>query len=138
MKLMKSNGVLAACVVLVVCLSAVCLSTSQPDRRNYYEIRPEITIPESKTDTARMIDAYERLMDNYRQLMESNLAGLHAEVGTIGQKLDSIDRKMSMLSAQMETIQKKLGIEPAPKQSKKQVDAQDPNRTAAAVSEKSK
>ena len=138
MKFIKNNGVLAACVALIVCLSAVCLSTSQPDNKNRYEIRPEVSVPESRTDTARIIDAYERLMDKYMASIESNGAGLTAEIGNIGTKLEVIDRKISLLSSQLETIQIKLGIAPPPKPSEKPINDQDPNRTDKAGSESKK
>lgn len=138
MKTIKTNGVLAICGLLIACLSVACLSASYQSGEKRYEVRPEITIPESKTDVARMVDAYERLMDNYKELMESHLTGIHTEVGTIDKKLDAIDRKMSVLSAQLETIQKKLGIEPTPQQPEKPISAKDPNRTDDTGAEKQK
>ena len=107
------NGALAVFAVLVVGLSAVCLSNSPRGGEKRYEIRPEITIPESKTDVARVLDAYEHLMDDYRQLMQSNLMVLQSELGNLNYRLDAIDAKISALSAQVETIQKKLGIDTA-------------------------
>jgi len=120
MRTLKNNRVWVMLGVLVACLSAVCLSTSPQGGERRYEIRPEITIPESKTDTARMIDAYERLMDDYRRLLASDLAGLGAEVKALGDKL-------SVLSAQVESIQRKLGIEPTPPHPQKPMAAKDPN-----------
>ena len=84
-----------------------------------YEIRPEITLPEYKTDIQRVVDAYEQLMGNYITLTESYLSGTRTEIGNLTRKLDSIDRKITELSIQVESIQKKLGIEPVDKPQQK-------------------
>jgi predicted Ser/Thr protein kinase len=83
-----------------------------------YEIDPWITTPEYKTDTARAIDAYERLMERYMDLSESYLI----DSQSVAQKLESIDAKMDDLSARLARIEKAMGIDPngniAPKSAK--------------------
>ncbi|HLB74919.1 MAG TPA: hypothetical protein VJJ98_12930 [Sedimentisphaerales bacterium] len=80
-----------------------------------YEIRPEIRLPEQRTDAARAIDAYERLMERYMTLSERNFSGIEGDLKEICRKLDSIDGKLAGLSARIAGIEKALGIEP-PKQ----------------------
>jgi hypothetical protein len=101
----------------VICLMAARLAMSvtgkpfdgaQGRDRTKYEIDPWITTPEYKTDTARAIDAYERLMERYMDLSESYLI----DSQSVAQKLESIDAKLTDLSARLERIEKALGIDP--------------------------
>lgn len=126
MKTKKKTGLLAICVFFVVCLSAMCLSTSQHGGEKRYEVRPEITLPESQTDVSRVIDAYERLINNYIKPTEDSLINIRSEVRDVSQRLDSIEDKISELSAQLERIEKKLGIEQPPKAFDKPLDAETP------------
>ena len=80
-----------------------------------YEIRPEIRLPEQRTDAARAIDAYERLMERYMTLSERSFGGIGEDLKEVSRKLDSIDGKLAGLSERMGRIEKALGIEP-PKQ----------------------
>ncbi len=59
MKTKQHKGILAVGVVVLVCLLAVFFSTSIQGKEKKYELRPQITLPEYRTDAARAIDAYE-------------------------------------------------------------------------------
>ncbi|RKY24914.1 MAG: hypothetical protein DRP62_02645 [Planctomycetota bacterium] len=85
-----------------------------------YEVKPEITIPEYRTDAARAIDAYERIMNRYMDVTERNLDRIGADVRGIVRKLDSVDNKLTELSVRMTRIEKALGIE-QPKRPVKEV-----------------
>ena len=122
MKTGQPKRLLAIGGFLILCFVLVCLSTSLQASRKRYEIKPEITAPQSQTDVARVIDAYERLMENYIKLTETNLTNLQTDVNSVTKKLDSIDQKISALSAQLETIQNKLKIEQLKKPIKPSVD----------------
>jgi peptidoglycan hydrolase CwlO-like protein len=100
--------VVAAIIVCSVML--VWIATSIHGSQKTYEIQPHITIPESRTDAARAIDAYERLMERYLDLTEKNLFRLGTDVRDVDKKLDSIDEKLTKLSARMAGIEKALGI----------------------------
>ena len=76
-----------------------------------YEVKPEITIPEYRTDAARAIDAYERIMNRYMDVTERNLDRIGADVRGIVRKLDFVGSKLTELSARMTRIEKALGIE---------------------------
>jgi hypothetical protein len=80
-----------------------------------YEIRPEIRLPENRTDAARAIDAYERLMERYMSVTERNFGGVNVDLKGIGKRLDSIDGKLAGLSERVGRIEKALGIEPPKK-----------------------
>jgi peptidoglycan hydrolase CwlO-like protein len=136
METKRNTGLLGICAFLIVCLSVVFLPTSLQGSEKRYDVRPEITLPESQTDIGRVIDAYERLMDNYMRLTESNLSGIHSDVREVTQKLDSIDHKISELSSQLERVQKKLGIEPPPKTIDKPLNTETPLRPEKQNSEK--
>jgi hypothetical protein len=107
----QNKGLFAILGFLTVCLAVNFLSTSLQGSEKRYEIRPEVTLPESKTDIDRVIDAYERLMDNYLQSMDRHLAGIYLNTEHAAQTMESIDQKLSTLSVQLETIQKNLGID---------------------------
>jgi len=111
---MRSRNLLAVAAGLVCCVVVVWLSTSIQGGEKTYEVRPQITLPEYRSDTARAIDAYERLMDRYMGLTERNLTGIGTGLKGVVKKLDSIDAKLTELSTRMARIEKALGIEQGP------------------------
>ena len=107
----KNKNLLAAAAALVCCIALVWFSGSIRGDQKTYELRPQITIPEYKTDVARIIDAYERLMERYMDLTECNLAGIGGDLNAVAQKLNSMDAKLAELSARTARIEKALGIQ---------------------------
>lgn len=105
---MRNKNLLAVAAGLVACVLVVWSSKSIQGGQKKYELRPQVTIPEYRTDTARAIDAYERLMNRYMSLTERNLIRIETKLGNIVKKLDSIDRKLTELSARMTKIEKTL------------------------------
>jgi len=108
---MSSRNLLVVAAGLVCCVVVVWLSTSIQGGEKTYEVRPQITLPEYRTDAARAIDAYERLMDRYMGLTERNLSRFGTGLKGVVKKLDSIDAKLTVLSARMARIERALGIE---------------------------
>ncbi len=106
---MRSKNLLAVAAGLAACVLVVLSSKSIQGGQKKYELRPQVTIPEYRTDAARAIDAYERLMNRYMGLTERNLIRIETKLGNIVKKLDSIDRKLTELSARMTKIEKALG-----------------------------
>ena len=106
-----NRSLLAVAVGLVICAVLICFSTSIRGNQKTYELRPELRIPEYRTDVARVIDAYERLMDRYMDLTERNLTEIGTDLRTTVRKLDSIDATLTELSARTARIEKALGIE---------------------------
>ena len=111
---MRSRNLLVVAAGLICCVVLVWLSTSIQGGERTYEVRPQITLPEYRTDTARAIDAYERLMDRYMGLTERNLTRIGTGLKGVVKKLDSIDAKLTELSTRMARIEKALGIEQGP------------------------
>ncbi len=129
MRTRRNNKVFTAVVVLIVCLIAVCFSTSIQGREKSYEIKPKITLPEYRTDTTRVIDAYELMMDRFIRLTEKNLTDIDTEVRGIARKLDSIDYKLTELSVRTARIEKALGIEQPKRPVTKNLEAETQGRT---------
>ncbi|UCG46225.1 MAG: hypothetical protein JSU94_12045 [Phycisphaerales bacterium] len=107
---MKKN-LLTITASLAVCGIVLWLSGLIHGRERTYRVRPEITLPEYRTDAARAIDAYERMMSRYMILTDRNLSGVNTDVKAVLEKLDSIERKLSGLSGRMARIERALGIE---------------------------
>jgi len=105
------KNLLAVSVALVCCVLVVWFSTAIQGGQKTYEVHPQITLPEYRTDAARAIDAYERLMERYMDLMEMNVIRIGVDVQGFAKRLDSIDGKLTELSKRMARIEKALGIE---------------------------
>jgi hypothetical protein len=109
---MRTHRNLLAFAVAVVCCAIVAwFSTSIHGSERSYEVEPQITIPEYRTDAARAIDAYERLMERYMSLTEGNLDRIGIDIQSVLGKLDSINAKLAELSTRMARIEVALGIE---------------------------
>jgi len=108
---MKTNrNTLAVFMVIIICSVLVWLSTSIEGSQKTYEIQPHLTIPEYKTDLARVMDAYERLMDRYMDLTEQNQSIVGTDLKYVVTTLDSIDGRLAELSARIARIETALGI----------------------------
>jgi len=109
---MKTNrNMLAVLVVIIICSVLVWLSASIQGGQKTYEIEPHLTIPEYKTDLARVMDAYERLMERYMDLTELNQSMVGADLKYAVTILDSIDRRLAELSARIARIETALAID---------------------------
>jgi len=115
MKTKQNKNLLVIGVVLIVSLIIIGVSSSIQGGEKSYEIKPGITLPEYRTDTARAIDAYERVMDRFINLTEKNLTDINTDVKSIAKKLVLIDCKLTDISTRMAKIEKALGIQQSPK-----------------------
>lgn len=125
----KNKKLLAVVSVLIICSISVYFSRSTKGGEKSYKVRPEITLPEYRTDTARAIDAYERLMDRFMGLTERNLTGINTDVKDIAKKLVLIDSKLTDLSTRMARIEGALGIEQTEKRVEKAPEVKMPDVT---------
>lgn len=107
MKTKENKNLLAVGIFLLVCFIALCFSTTIYGGQEY-QVRPEISIPEHRTDTGRAMDAYERLMDRFMNMTERNLIGIDRDVRGISGQLASINSKLSEISTRIANIEKKL------------------------------
>ena len=109
---MKTNrNMLAVFAVIIACSAVVWLSKSIQGGQKTYEIQPHLTIPEYKTDLARVMDAYERLMERYLDLTQQNQSMVGTDLKYVVTTLDSIDRRLTEFSARIARIETALGIE---------------------------
>jgi len=113
METKENKNLLVVGAVLIACLIVIGFSSSI--QGSSYEIKPEITLPEHRTDTARAIDAYERVMDKFINLTEKDLTGINTNIKNIAKKLVLIDCKLTDISTRMAKIEKALGIQQSPK-----------------------
>jgi Na+/phosphate symporter len=105
-----SNNLIAVFLVIIACSIVAWLSTSIQGGQKTYEIHPDITMPEYKTDLTRVMDAYERLMERYLDLTEQKLSTFGTDLNYIAAKLDSIDGQLTEMSARITKIETALGI----------------------------
>ena len=111
---MKTSKSLWIVVAVVGCaVIAVLFSGSIQGSQKTYEVHPNLSIPEYKTDTVRVIEAYERLMDRYMDLTGSHLSTVGIDLRNVVTKLDSIDGRLTELDARLARIEQTLGIDKA-------------------------
>ena len=109
---MKTNrNILTVIVVIIAYSMVVWLSATLQGDQKTYEIQPHLTIPEYKTDLARVMDAYERLMERYMDLTEQNQSMVGTDLKYVITTLDSIDGRLAEFSARIARIETALGIE---------------------------
>ena len=109
---MKTNrNTLAILAAIIACSVLVWLSASIQGSQKTYEIHPNVTMPEYKTDLARVMDAYERLMERYMDQTQQNQSIVGADLKYVVTTLDSIDGRLAEFSARIARIETALGIE---------------------------
>lgn len=96
-------------VGVVVGLILIWFSTSTHGGEKTYEINTH-TLPEYRSDTARAIDAYERVMHRFMNMTDRNFSKVSADVKEIGRKLDAIDNKLTQLVSRIARVETALNI----------------------------
>jgi hypothetical protein len=66
----------------------------------------EVVVPEAKSDTQRVIDAYERLSDQFLSLVQSQLVQMATNNRDLASQLDRMEKKLDELSAKVDAMQK--------------------------------
>lgn len=64
----------------------------------------EISVPPYKSDTVRMIEAYERLSDQYLTLVQQHLLKMDTDNQAVLKKLESLEKKMDDLSRKVDRL----------------------------------
>lgn len=109
--MIKNKNFLAAGAVGICCLIIIWFSATTQGNPETYEIQPWISVPQYKSDTVRVIEAYEQLMERYINTTERNSTRIDRELKLVIKKLDSINDKLTKLSLRISRIEKTLGIE---------------------------
>jgi len=107
----KSKNLWAIVAVIVFVMIAILFSASIQGSPKRYEIQPNLSIPEYKTDTVRVIEAYERLMDRYMDLTGSHLSTVGIDLRNVVTQLDSIDGRLMEIDSRLARIEQTLGID---------------------------
>ncbi|HIJ71228.1 MAG TPA: hypothetical protein HPP87_07675 [Planctomycetes bacterium] len=103
-------NILVVTISLFVVAVWFCSRTGAAEKT--YEIRPESTLGAYRSDSARIMDAYERLMERYMSLVEGKLVDIGAGGQTVVKKLDTIEKKIDRLATRITRIEKALDIQP--------------------------
>ena len=113
-------------VVAVGLIIAWSFTSIQGSQRTY-EVQPQITLPGYQSDTAHLLDAYERLMERYMDMVEKNLTTIDSNIKRTSNKIDSIDVRLTELCERTARIEKALGIEQSKEPIKKAPGSQEDN-----------
>lgn len=100
---------------VILILVVICFFGRTEAATRNYDIRNEISTPEYKTDTARAIDAYERVMDRFMDQNQENLSALDSDIKQVLTTLNAIEIRLTQISERQLRIEKALGIEPTEK-----------------------
>lgn len=101
-------------VMLIGCVLAIWFGSATDAANRTYELRPEVHMGGTQTNTVMVLDAYERLMDNYMSLVQSNLNAMTGDMSQATKQLSMIDRKLDNLATRMARIESALKIQPGP------------------------
>ncbi len=107
----NNKNLLAITAAAVAGIMIVWSFTSIQGSQRTYEVHPQITMPEYRTDAIHTLGAYERLMDRYMDLVEKNLVTIDTDIKSTAKKIESIDVRLEELCERTSRIEKALGIE---------------------------
>lgn len=117
---MNKNFRFTVCLAMIVIAGWYVASTNAANKKITYDIPTTIAIDEHKSDTVRVVDAYERLMERYMYMVEQNMGFVASDVKEVQAKMDSIDNKLDQINNRLGRIEKALNIEqPRKKQPQK-------------------
>lgn len=66
----------------------------------------EVVVGEAKSDTQRILEAYERLSDQFISLVQNQLVQMATNNRDIDTRLERMEKKLDDLSAKIDTMQK--------------------------------
>jgi len=102
----RDKDFLRLVITSVVCSVVFLFCTSIQGVEKTYEVRPEITLPQYKTDTARAIDAQQQVTNRLLDQNERKANEIQLQLQIIIGKLNSIESKLDNLSDRVEKIEK--------------------------------
>ncbi|MEJ2704972.1 MAG: hypothetical protein P8Z79_21250 [Sedimentisphaerales bacterium] len=133
---MRTSKSLLVVAAIIACGVVVWFSAAIQGGQRTYNLQPDLTIPEYKTDTAHIMESYERLMDRYMDLTGSHLATVGMDLRNIVTRLDAIDGRLTELSTRLARIEHALAIEKMTEQPGKNLDDKaTPTRTFGSKSQ---
>jgi ATPase subunit of ABC transporter with duplicated ATPase domains len=109
---MKQNrNLLLISISIAAGIVVIWMVTSIQGGQRTYEVQPQITMPEYRTDAVRTLGAYERLMNRYMDMVDRNLSNIDRDIINTVEKIDSIEARLTELCERTARIEKALGIE---------------------------
>lgn len=66
----------------------------------------EVIVPEAKSDTQRIIEAYERLSDQYLSMVQNQFTLIATNNQEMASRLERMEKKIDELSAKIDAMQK--------------------------------
>jgi predicted negative regulator of RcsB-dependent stress response len=75
----------------------------------------EVVVPEAKSDTQRIIAAYERLSDQFLSLVQSQLVQMASNNRDVETRLERMEKKLDELSVKIDAMQKPAAEPISPK-----------------------
>lgn len=100
---MKTSFSLSA-VLIVLCLAGLLIGMLASAHAAETSTELEISVPQYKSDTVRMIEAYERLSDQYLKLVQHQLNNMDITDQRILQKLETLEKKVDALNAKLDAM----------------------------------
>lgn len=111
---MNSRKHFFAAIGILLGFGLVCVCWTSSGVAREVSTEYEIAVPAMKSDTQRMVEAYERLSDQYLSLVQNQLTGMAACDRDVTARLDRIERKLDTLSIKLELLQQAVAPQPAP------------------------
>jgi hypothetical protein len=112
---MNSQKRFMMAIVMAIGFGAVCCCwLSSGSAADISTEEYEISVPAMKSDTQRMVEAYERLTDQYLSLVQNQLTGMAAGNRDVLARLDRIERKLDTLSGRLDMLQQAVVPPSAP------------------------
>jgi len=102
---MSKKSVIAGLAVMLAVVGVFAGLTATGRAADRTSRQYEVTVEPQKSDTVRMIEAYERLSDQYLKLVQQNLIQMAAADRDILDKLNAIDKKLDDLSARLARLE---------------------------------
>jgi len=106
----KNRKIIIPVITLLVCVLIIWSGSTIMAKERSYRLEPEIRLPEYRTDTARAIDAYERMMQRFLDIHEKNLDSTSARIANVSDKVDCINTKLDQVLLRIARIEKALDI----------------------------
>lgn len=102
---MSKKSVIAGFTAALVALGVIAGLTATGRAADRSNRQYEVTVEPQKSDTVRMIEAYERLSDQYLILVQQHLVQMAAADRDILDKLNAINKKLDDLSARLARLE---------------------------------
>ncbi len=95
------------------------------------EVQPQISVGGYQSDTAKMIDSYERLMGNYQKLMAENFTNVDKQLITVKRDIALIRRDIGEIKSMLAQVVPTGVRAGEPKPQPNTIEPNEPNATVS-------